>query len=127
LPLLDAIAFQEMSIAESHDISFLEQLCEEVAACMADIRTEKRTGRLDLHFSQGEIASLELCDTYTPGNAVGSYDSKRCAKVAALRVRWFMKQKKSGRVSLLFEQGDIASVQTFQRFMPGRKIGSRSV
>jgi hypothetical protein len=42
--------------------------------------------------------------------------------VAALRIRWFMKQKKSRCVSLIFEQGDISSVQTFQRLMPGRKI-----
>jgi hypothetical protein len=111
-----------MSTPEAHDINFLEQLCEEVAACMADIRAEKRSGKLDLHFSQGEIASLELVDDFTPGNAVGSYDARRCAKVAALRVRWFTKQKKNGRVSLIFEQGDIASVQTFQRLMPGKKI-----
>jgi hypothetical protein len=33
-----------------------------------------------------------------------------------------MKHKKSGRVSLIFEQGDISSVQTFQRLMPGKKF-----
>jgi hypothetical protein len=31
-----------------------------------------------------------------------------------------MKQKKSGRVSLVFEEGDISSVQTFQRLIPGK-------
>jgi hypothetical protein len=33
-----------------------------------------------------------------------------------------VKHKKSGRVSLIFEQGDISSVQTFQRLLPGRKF-----
>jgi hypothetical protein len=111
-----------MSTAEAQDITFLENLCEEVTHCMAEIRAEKRSGKLDLHFSQGEIASLELCDSFTPGNAVGSYDASRCARAAAGRVRWFMKHKKSGRVSLVFEQGDILSVETFQRLMPGKKF-----
>jgi hypothetical protein len=103
-------------------LNFLEQLCEEVTYCMEEIRAEKRTGRLDLHFSQGQIASLELVDDFTPGNAVGSYDARRCAQAAEMRVRWFMKHKKSGRISLSFEQGDIASVQTFQRLTLGKKI-----
>jgi hypothetical protein len=111
-----------MSTPETQDINFLENLCEEVTHCMAEIRSEKRSGKLDLHFSQGEIASLELLDSFTPGNAVGSYDARHCARVAAGRVRWFMKHKKSGRVSLIFEQGDISSVQTFQRLMPGKKF-----
>jgi hypothetical protein len=111
-----------MSLPEAQDIDFLEHLCEEVAACMAEIRAEKRSGKLDLHFSQGEIASLELLDSFAPGNAVGSYDAGRCARVAAGRIRWFMKHKKSGRVSLVFEQGDISRVQTFQRLMPGTKF-----
>ena len=84
-----------MSTPEAHDLNFLERLCEEMTQCMIEIRAEKRSGKLDIHFSQGEIASLELCDMFTPGNAVGAYDARRCAKVAALRVRWFMKQKKA--------------------------------
>jgi hypothetical protein len=113
-----------MSTPEQSDLNFLEQLCEEVTYCMAEIRAEKRTGKLDLHFSQGQIASLELVDDYTPGNAIGSYDAGKCAHAAALRIGWFMKKKKSGRISLIFEQGDIASVQTFQRLQPGKKIPS---
>ena len=121
LPLLHEVTIQDMSTPEAHDLDFLERLCEEMTQCMQEIRAEKAAGKLDIRFSQGEIASLELCD-FTPGNAVGAYDARRCAKVAALRVRWFMKQKKSGRVSLIFDQGDISSVQTFQRLTPSKKM-----
>lgn len=100
----------------------LDELSEEIRACLADFRAEKKTGQLDLHFSQGAIASVEVVETFSPGNAVGSFAIAHCTRFAARKVRWFMKEKKSGRVSLLFECGDIASVKSFLRLNPGRKI-----
>ncbi len=102
-------------------VGFLELLSEEIECCVKEFRADKKTGQLDLHFSQGEIASVEVIENCTPGNAVGSFDAARCALFGARKVRWFIAQKKSGRISFLFEQGDIASVKSFMRLSPGRK------
>jgi len=105
---------------ESH-IALLEALSEEISFPVSEFRAEKRTGQLVLHFSQGEIASVEIGEEFTPGNQVGSFAASRCALFAVRKVRWFMSQKKSGNVTLCFEQGDIASVKTFIRLSPGKK------
>ncbi len=102
-------------------IAFLEALSDEISLSVSDFRAEKKTGQLILHFSQGEIASVEISEEFTPGNEAGSFAAARCAMFAVKKVRWFILQKKSGNVTLYFEQGDIASVKTFIRLSPGKK------
>ena len=115
------------SINPESGIGYLELLSEEIEACIREFRAEKKNGAIDLHFSQGDIASVDIsenCENCPPGHEVGAFNAAQCALFAARKVRWFMAQKKSGRVSLIFEQGEIASVKSFQRLSPGRKNGA---
>jgi hypothetical protein len=102
-------------------LSDIEQLSKDLAACLLDFRTEKKSGRVDLHFSEGELASIEVEESYTPDNRVGSFSPEHCVRFAAVKVRSFVQDKKSGRVSLIYDSGDIASVKSFLRLRPGRK------
>lgn len=125
MSLLYEAPIQKVSAAIATDIEsqlgFLKVLCEELEVCVAEFRDEKKTGVLTLHFSQGEIASVEVLEDFNPTNRVGSFSPAQCVGFAVRKVRWFMLQKRSGHVGLLFEQGDIASVRSFIRLSPGRK------
>ena len=131
MPLLDEIEIPEMNAVEANDVEaqlgFLKVLCEELETCVGEFRDEKKTGEFTLHFSQGEIASVEVLEDFNPTNRVGSFSPAQCVGFAVRKVRWFMLQKKSGNVGLVFEQGDIASVNSFIRISPGRKKRSDSV
>ena len=115
-----------MTTAEvSNATGFLEILSEELEGCIKEFRAEKKNGQLDLHFSQGALASVEIsenCDNCSPGNEVGAFDPVRCAQFAAAKVRWMMAQKKNGRVSLIFQQGVIAEVKSYMRLSPNGKM-----
>ena len=79
---------------------------------------------MDIHFSQGAIASVDVsenCENCAPGHDVGAIAPERAMLFAASKMRWMMAQKKSGRVSLLFQQGEIAAVRSFVRFSPNGK------
>jgi hypothetical protein len=105
---------------------FLELLSEETEFCVRDFREEKKNGQIDLHFSQGALASVEVsenCDNCSPGHEVGAFAPQRSALFATRKVRWIMAQKKNGRVTLLFEQGMIAAVRFYVRLSPERKKG----
>ena len=125
MPLLDEAPLHKVNAAVATDIEsqlgFLKVLCEEIEICVSEFREEKKTGQLILHFSQGEIASVEVLEDFNPTNRVGSFSPVECICFAVRKVRWFMLQKRSGHVALLFEQGDIASVRSFIRLSPGRK------
>jgi hypothetical protein len=102
-------------------LGFLKVLCDELQSCVGEFRDEKKTGQLIIHFSQGEIASVEVLEDFNPPNRVGSFSPAQCSSFAVRKVRWFMIGKRSGHVCLVFEQGDIASVRSFIRLSPGRK------
>jgi hypothetical protein len=99
----------------------LERLSDDLAACLLDFRTEKKSGQVDLHFSEGELASVEIEESYSPENRVGAFSPENCMRFAARKVHSFIQEKKSGRVSLLYDSGEIASVKSFLRLRPGRK------
>jgi hypothetical protein len=102
-------------------LGFLKILCEELEQCVGDFREEKKTGQLLIHFSQGEIASVEVLEDFNPPNRVGAFSPVQCSAFAVRKVRWFMLQKRSGHVCLVFEQGDVATVRSFIRLSPGKK------
>jgi hypothetical protein len=102
-------------------LSSLAQLSEELSACIFEFRNEKKCGQIDLNFSQGDLASVEIVERFDPASEVGSSATGRCARFAARKVQWFIHAKRSGRVSLVFDSGDIASVKSFIRLSPGRK------
>jgi len=119
-----------MSAAEKPNVlGYLEHLfalhcSEEVESCLREFHSEQKNGQVDIHFSQGAIASIDVsenCDNCAPGHDVGAVAPERAALFAAARMRWMMGGKKSGRVSLFFQQGLIASVKSFVRFSPNGK------
>ena len=114
-----------MNTAEHQNgVGFLELLSGEMEECIREFRAEKKTGQVDFHFSQGAIASVDVsenCENCAPGHDVGAIAPERAMLFAASKMRWMMAQKKSGRVSLLFQQGEIAAVRSFVRFSPNGK------
>jgi hypothetical protein len=102
----------------------LQRLSAELSTCLSEFRAEKKNGQLDLNFSQGSLASIEVMESFSPGNEIGSFSPVPCARHAVAIVRGFMTQKKSGQVSLVFNCGDIAQVKSYLRLRPSKKTGA---
>ena len=102
----------------------LAELSEELCSSIEDFRRQKKCGEIDLNFSQGELASVEIIERFEPSSAVGSFSDAQCTSFAAHKVHWYMHNKRSGRVSLMFDSGDMCSVKSYLRLAPGRKNGN---
>jgi hypothetical protein len=110
-------------LSASSALEFLAEQSDELCSSIEDFRCQKKCGEIDLNFSQGELASVEIIERFEPSAVYGSLADPQCTAFAAVKVSWFIKNKRSGRVSLMFDSGAMCAVKSYLRLAPRRKNG----